>query len=359
MKKLSLSMLLAATLLGATEYKYEISPVAGYDFSTGQKLDDYAVYGAEIQYNGYKSAIKPELSFLFGQADYTHYNPHQTDVWRTAINGVYELGTSNKITPFVKAGIGYESINDRGNGNRNRNGDGAFANAGVGVKIGLMEQLALKLEAIDLVKWNDFDLDNNFIFLGGLTFSFAEKAKPAPVPAPVVAAPKPTPAPVVEAPKPVPAPIVEAPKPVVAAPVDSDGDGVFDPQDKCPGTPKGFKVDADGCPVKATLHLHFATDSNKVDAEGTAKVKEFASFLKDSPAYKASIVGHTDSTASEKYNQKLSEKRAHTVKEMLVKEGVEASRLTSSGKGESQPIATNKTKKGRAENRRIEVELSH
>jgi OOP family OmpA-OmpF porin len=59
------------------------------------------------------------------------------------------------------------------------------------------------------------------------------------------------------------------------------------------------------------------------------------------------------------YNQKLSEKRAEMVKEMLIKDGVDASRLSASGKGESQPVASNKTKQGRAENRRIEVELSY
>jgi OOP family OmpA-OmpF porin len=195
--------------------------------------------------------------------------------------------------------------------------------------------------------------------LAGLTFSFDQKAAPvvAAVAAPAVAAVvapevKPEPKPVV-----VPAPAPQVAK--AAAPIDSDKDGVFDPQDKCPATPAGFKVDADGCPVKATLHLNFATNSNKVDAAGSAKVAAFASFLKDSPAYKASIVGHTDSTASDVYNQKLSEKRAEIVKDMLIKGGVDASRLSASGKGESQPVATNKTKEGRAENRRIEVELSH
>ncbi len=209
-----------------------------------------------------------------------------------------------------------------------------------------------------MLKFNDFNWDSNLALLAGLNFAFGEKAQPA---APVVAA---VAAPVVAAvvapePKPVivPAP---APKPVVvAAPIDSDKDGVFDSQDKCPDTPAGFKVDADGCPLKATLHLNFATDSNKVDAEGTAKVAAFAGFLKDSTAYKASIVGHTDSTASDKYNQKLSEKRAEMVKSMLVNNGVAAERLTTAGKGESQPVASNKTKAGRAENRRIEVELSH
>jgi OmpA-OmpF porin, OOP family len=198
---------------------------------------------------------------------------------------------------------------------------------------------------------------HNVAALAGLTFSFDEKSAPLAVAAPVAAAvvaaePKPEPKPVV-----VPAPAAQPAKAV--APIDSDKDGVMDDSDKCPATPAGFKVDADGCPLKATLHLNFGTDSNKVDAQGSAKVAAFADFLKASPAYNANIIGHTDSTASDVYNQKLSEKRAEKVKSMLVENGVDASRLTTSGKGESQPVASNKTKAGRAENRRIEVDLTH
>lgn len=355
MKKLTLSALLASSLLTAAEYNYEISPMAGYTFSHSQEIKDHGVYGVELQYNDVPSVIKPELSLLYSDADYKQ-GAGDTDIFRAALNGVYNLNTSNGVTPFVKAGLGYETMSDH----QLDNHDSLFADIGAGVKVALAEQIALKLEAIQMLKFNDFNWDNNLLLMAGLNFAFGEKAQPA---APVVAA---VAAPVVAAvvaPQPAPKPVVvpaPAPKPaVVAAPIDSDKDGVFDPQDKCPETPAGFKVDSDGCPLKATLHLNFATDSNKVDAEGTAKVAAFATFLKDSPAYKASIVGHTDSTASDAYNQKLSEKRAEMVKSMLIKEGVEESRLSASGKGESQPVATNKTKQGRAENRRIEVELSH
>lgn len=269
------------------------------------------------------------------------------------------MPTESSVTPFVKAGLGYEWYTNT----HPSDYDGLLLDAGLGMKAEITKQIALKLEALYMYKMNNNGVDgsngevHNVAALAGLTFSFDAKEAPvvAAVAAPVVAAvaapePKPEPKPVV----------VPAPQPAkAAAPVDSDKDGVFDPQDKCPDTPAGFKVDADGCPVKATLHLNFATNSNKVDAAGTAKVAAFASFLKDSSAYKASIVGHTDSTASDVYNQKLSEKRAEMVKEMLIKDGVDASRLSASGKGESQPVASNKTKQGRAENRRIEVELSH
>ncbi|MDD5052072.1 MAG: OmpA family protein [Sulfuricurvum sp.] len=383
MKKLAFSALLAATLLGATDYNYEISPMVGYVFpNSAQDLKNHAAYGAEMQFNNVDTLLKPELSVLFSNADYKPA-PGSVDIFRSALNGVYDLKTSNNITPFVKAGLGYETMSNHQYNNHNS----VFADAGAGVKVGLSDQIALKLEAIEMLKFNHFNWDNNLLLMAGLDFAFGEKAQPVapaatPIAAPVVAAV--VAAPVVAA---VVAP-TPAPKPVIAAPKDSDKDGVFDdkdqcpnspagfvvdakgcnidsdkdgvldPADKCPNTPAGFKVDMDGCPLSATLHLNFATNSNAVDAEGTAKVAAFASFLKDSPAYKASIVGHTDSTASDAYNQKLSEKRAEAVKSMLTKDGVDAERLSSSGKGESMPIATNNTKEGRAENRRIEVQLT-
>ncbi|MGZ8546275.1 MAG: OmpA family protein, partial [Sulfuricurvum sp.] len=235
-------------------------------------------------------------------------------------------------------------------------------------KIDLTERIALKLEGLYWLKLNHGDSGtsegaiHNVAALAGVTFNFGEKAQPA-APAAVEPAPEPAaavePAPAVVEPAPAvvePVAVVE-PAPAKVCPVDSDNDGIFDPQDKCPDTPAGFKVDADGCPLKATLHVNFVTDGHGVDAAGIAKINDFAGFLKDSPAYKANIIGHTDSTASNKYNQKLSEKRAEMVKTMLVKQGVSADRLTTSGKGESMPVASNKTKQGRAENRRIEVEL--
>jgi OOP family OmpA-OmpF porin len=72
MKKLALSALLAATLISASDYNYEVSPMVGYAFpSDGQELKDHGVYGAEMQYNGFESAIKPELSLLYSNPDFS------------------------------------------------------------------------------------------------------------------------------------------------------------------------------------------------------------------------------------------------------------------------------------------------
>lgn len=352
MKKILLSAFLASAL-GASDYNYEISGMVGEaDSNNRQQLNDQTVYGAEMQFNNLGTFLKPELSVLYGNADYQN-GVGDTDIFRTALNGVYEFPQSNIITPFVKAGVGYETMSDH----RYDNHNGMFGDVGAGVKIALAKQVALKLEAIDMVKFNDFTWDNNILLLAGLNFAFGEKTQPA---APVVAAPV-----VIAAapePKPEPAPVAVAPvvaAPVAAAPIDSDKDGVFDPQDKCPDTPTCFKVDAQGCPVKATLHLHFATDSSQIDPTGRSEVHGYAQFLKENPAYKVTIIGYTDSTGSDTHNQKLSERRAEAVKTTLISQGVAADRLSSLGEGEKSPVATNKTKEGRLENRRIELELCH
>lgn len=375
MKKIVLSALLASAVINASDYNYEVSPMVGYLWNSTQDeknlnnggamggIENHPVFGLEAQINNISDVIKPELSVLYGR-DRATGSSDTTGVLSTMVNGVYEMKNISNITPFAKAGLGYEWYTNTHPSDFN----GMLLDAGLGAKMDITKSIALKLEALYMYKMNNASVDgsngevHNVAALAGLTFKFGAKAAPviaavaAPVVAAVVAEPKkPEPKPVVVAPTPAPVP---APAPVVkAAPIDSDKDGVFDPQDKCPATPAGFKVDADGCPLQATLHLNFATDGHGVDTAGTAKVNEFAAFLKESPAYKANIVGHTDSTASDKYNQKLSEKRAEMVKKMLIDQGVASDRLTASGKGESMPVASNKTKQGRAENRRIEVEL--
>jgi len=374
MKKILLSSLLASAVLSASDYNYEVSPMVGYLWNSTQDetnlanggamggVDNHPVFGLEAQINNISNVIKPELSVLYGRDRATGFSD-TTGVLTTMVNGVYEMKNISNITPFAKAGLGYEWYTNT----HPSDFDGMLLDAGLGAKMDITKSIALKLEALYMYKMNNNGVDgsngevHNVAALAGLTFKFGAKAAPviaavaAPVVAAVVAEPKPEP-------KVEPKPVVVAPAPAPAAkvcPIDSDKDGVFDPQDKCPDTPAGFKVDADGCPLKATLHLNFITNGHGVDAAGTAKVNEFAKFLKDSPAYKATIVGHTDSTASDKYNQKLSEKRAQMVKTMLIDQGVASDRLTAGGKGETMPVASNKTKQGRAENRRIEVELTH
>jgi outer membrane protein OmpA-like peptidoglycan-associated protein len=86
-------------------------------------------------------------------------------------------------------------------------------------------------------------------------------------------------------------------------------------------------------------------------------LQSIASILKEFPGSKFSIEGHTDSDGANVLNQALSENRAAAVKNYLIENGIEASRLSSTGFGETKPISSNKTKAGKANNRRVEVKL--
>jgi outer membrane protein OmpA-like peptidoglycan-associated protein len=149
--------------------------------------------------------------------------------------------------------------------------------------------------------------------------------------------------------------------------VDTDNDGVPDEEDKCP-TVAGIKEN-NGCPeikeevIKridyAANNIYFATNKFVLLAKSFKGLNEVAQILKDDPQLKLAIDGHTDDVGSDASNQKLSENRANAVKAHLIKNGVDESRLTVTGYGESKPIADNKTAAGRQKNRRVEMTLSY
>ena len=108
------------------------------------------------------------------------------------------------------------------------------------------------------------------------------------------------------------------------------------------------------CNKPAILMINFDVDKYNIKPQYHGELKTVGDFLKEFPTSHGEIVGHTDSTHTRAYNQKLSERRANSVKEYIKKNfGIAPERLTSQGYGEDRPIATNKTKAGRAKNRRI------
>ncbi len=140
--------------------------------------------------------------------------------------------------------------------------------------------------------------------------------------------------------------------------LDSDGDGVPNTRDKCPDTRAGAVVDLDGCEVEAVIELkgvHFDFDRATLKPEAAAILDQAAALLADHERVMVEVAGHTDSVGSDSYNQGLSERRANTVRDYLMGKGISASRLTAAGYGEARPVATNDTKDGRHENRRVEL----
>ena len=137
--------------------------------------------------------------------------------------------------------------------------------------------------------------------------------------------------------------------------LDSDGDGVVDRLDKCPDTPKGDRVDMFGCSFKTEIKLPgvvFDTNSAELKSESYSILDGAAAVLKRYPELKVEVAGHTDGDGSAPYNLALSDRRAKTVMQYLKDKGA-ANQLSAKGYGKRQPIASNKSAEGKAENRRV------
>lgn len=145
-------------------------------------------------------------------------------------------------------------------------------------------------------------------------------------------------------------------------PLDDDNDGVANNMDECPATPRGVKVDGKGCPeagetILVMHNIKFAFDSAEIDASSRASLDQAVQLVKQQNV-RLDIVGYTDSTGPAAYNLALSKRRAEAVRSYLIAAGVDAARLTASGKGEDSPVASNETRDGRAMNRRVEFVVS-
>jgi len=203
---------------------------------------------------------------------------------------------------------------------------------GAGSRFEISEQFAIRAEG----DWYDINDGELWSLNLGFEYLFGRPAKAAaPVAAPAVAAAPPPPPP--------------PPPP----PADSDGDGVVDPIDQCPDTPKGERVGPQGCTCDVTRQVQFKTSSAELTDADKLILDEVAETLTRLKFVSGTVIGHTDSTGPTEYNQALSERRARAVADYLETRGIAPGRLAVSGAGENEPIADNRTAEGRALNRRV------
>ena len=286
------------------------------------------------------------------------------DVEQTMISGNFLIGTEEftgytdgALKPYVLVGAGQSKIEVE---NQERyiasNGDTVDAgtevssskdtigNLGLGAMYRINDALSLRGEAraihnFDNNWWEGMALAGLEVVLGGHL-------------APTVAVP-PMEEPMVDT-----APIV-----VVESDLDSDGDGVPDSIDACPGTPMNVVVDERGCPVpvditdelKMELRVFFDNDKSAIKNQYKPEIAKVAEKMREYPNSTARVEGHASKTGpSARYNQRLSEARAVAVKSMLTNEfGIAPNRLSTVGYGYDNPIASNDTEEGRAMNRRV------
>lgn len=350
---------------------FTVSPmIGGYIFEGNQDLKDKPVYGVGVGYY-FDRQLAAEAVFNYIDTE-SDVGGGDVKAYLYRLDGLYHFNIDDRLVPYVAAGVGGITF-DRDRGDNNN--DPLF-NYGAGLKYFITENMALRGDVRHVISFDS--THHNLMYTVGLTFFFG------------------------------------GPKEVSARePQDSDGDGVYDTLDKCPGTPSGVKVDSSGCPLDSDCDgiydyldkcpdtpsgvkvgssgCPLDSDSDgvydyldkcpgtplgaRVDERGCWVLKgvqfdigkatikpesypildDVVEVLKKNPQQKIEIQGHTDSTGSAEMNLRLSQNRAASVLEYFALMGIEKTRLTAKGFGMEKPIASNATADGRAKNRRVEL----
>lgn len=369
MKKILLTSALCASVMFAAsnpsnQYNYEVTA-----FTSGILTDTKSEITNDNYFNGGISLSKNlkdlfidqvELGFMRSQnLDFRGAGTGSTNSNRYFINALKHYGLTDQLAAYGLAGIGFQDLDQELNDTE----DSPFVNYGIGLRYDIPYYgIALKGDIRHLISTKNSQ--NDFMYTFGLAMPLGKKLNNEII-APVV------PKIVEEIPKKI---VVDGdddndgvlnskdlcPNTIAGAIVDKNGceidddnDGVINRLDKCPNTSAGVKVNSEGCVATVDLNINFDSNSTKIKSQYANNLEDFAKLLKENNKLNATIEAHTDSRGSSKYNQKLSEKRAQSAVKALEEKGIESARLNAIGYGESQPIATNDTAEGRAENRRV------
>ena len=333
------------------------SPMIGKYFPDDEKgLEDGNFLSLGLGYD-FENNWGSEFTFLRSKADIEN-SDQEVDLDVLRLDALYHFADGG-IRPYVVGGVGWADFDSPvGIDERER-----MANLGLGVKFMVTKAFSLRADARVMQGLEHGQTD----YLAGLgaIFTFGQSA-------PVKKA-KPTP----------------EPKPAMG-PIDTDGDGVADGQDSCPGTAAGIVVDSKGCEldsdgdgvvnsadkcpdseagakvdetgcyvvlkeeVSVSLNVNFATNSADVVSASNPDIRKVAEFLRSYPLTNVVIEGHTDSSGAAAYNKDLSQRRAQSVADILVNDyQINSGRVSAVGYGEEQPLVDNSTAENRAKNRRV------
>lgn len=377
----SAALITSAAAANAAEQKgqFSISPVAGgYTFDGKQHLKTAPVYGIRTGYN-LTQDFGVEALFDYARTKGT-INKENTTMYRGGADLILNLMPENKLVPFLALGVSGISVDGTGQDKKIR----AAWDYGAGLKYYLADGIALRGDVRHIIYNRSAATINNLEYVIGVHIPFGAEKLPstavadnqtppvAKTPVPVAVIP-PTPLPI---PIPIP-PAIDPPKrtviPVLNKSVDSDKDGIKDSLDKCPNTALGTIVDINGCPQSDTtakraeiaqrfcdkpVVLTVSFDSGRAEIKSAfhEELARVADFLKEFPASKGTIEGHTDNVGNVAANTRLSQRRAENVRAYLINNfGIDPARISAKGFGPDKPVASNKTATGKAKNRRIEA----
>lgn len=345
-----------------------ISPfVGGFNFEGNRDYEDGPTYGLGVGYN-FDEHWGAEAVFNFVESEIERKGG-DLDAYIYRLDGLYHFMPSQKIVPYIGAGVGLMTA-DR---ERRSTDNDPIVNYGGGLKFFFNKALALRADVRHIISFDD--TYNDFVYTIGLSYNFGgdektqkkdsdndgvyddmDKCPDTPHGIAVDSAGCPLDSDrdgVYDNMDRCPDTPLGVAVDSTGCPLDSDRDGVYDYKDKCPETPAGVKVDSRGCWV--IKGVHFDTAKWDIKPEFYPILDEVVTVLANKPDLKIEIVGHTDNRGTLTFNQKLSENRAKAIIEYFIKEGVNSERLSSKGLGLTQPIDTNDTPEGRAKNRRVEL----
>lgn len=350
MKKVLISSLCSSLLVFAAsnpskEYSYEITPfAAGILTDSKAGLDDKNYLNAGISLGkNLDDTFIDQIEVAYLRSDNLKYKDSTgtTHVNRLFLNAVKNFPLDDKLSAYALAGLGYQDVTHEAFEHK----DSALLNYGLGLRYDIPYYgISVKSDVRHLIATQNTSSD--VMYTLGLAMPLGKKySDDIKATVPIINEEKKEIVP------------KEIEKPLVL-PQDDDNDGVINKLDKCPNTTKGVKVNSEGCVETINLNINFDNNSAIIKNVYNEKLVSFAKIMQENKNLTAVIEAHTDSKGSDSYNQTLSNQRAISVVNALKKYNIDSNRLKAVGYGETQPIASNDTEEGKAQNRRVTALLN-